>query len=264
MARPTTRGPAGRRRARCGCGRCASASIIAPRVSRAKTASCGSASAITGRSEEAERAVAPAAGRAATPAARRRPASAPAPTTKLGIVMPIVASAITATSTSRSGAAPPGAGRDAAAERDRQGQRTQLERIGQALPDQLQRRYSRGRRSSARNRRARHCRDRADIAATAAGRAGRPAIMFARICGGSGRSRLNGPPGANRMRKNDRVTTMNRVGTALASRRRMKRSMGDSDGSCIAEGEGRGVGWRTARCRSSARPSGTLPEDTRR
>ena len=47
------------------------------------------------------------------------------------------------------------------------------------------------------------------------------------ICGGSARSRLNGPPGAKRIRKKEIVTTRKSVGTALSSRRSTKRSIRD-------------------------------------
>ncbi len=45
------------------------------------------------------------------------------------------------------------------------------------------------------------------------------------ICGGRGRSRLNGPPGARRIRKKDKVMMMKMVGTAPARRLSTKLSM---------------------------------------
>ena len=50
-------------------------------------------------------------------------------------------------------------------------------------------------------------------------------MMLAIVAGGSGLSRLKGPPGASRIRKNDRVTTMKTVGTALISRWETNRNM---------------------------------------
>src|SRR3977135_1041338 len=49
--------------------------------------------------------------------------------------------------------------------------------------------------------------------------------MLAMICGASARSRVNGPPGAKRIRKKEMVTTIRIVGTALSSRLRTKRSI---------------------------------------
>lgn len=49
--------------------------------------------------------------------------------------------------------------------------------------------------------------------------------MLAITCGGSGRSLLNGPPGAANISTKDKMIRINSVGTATASRLTMKLNM---------------------------------------